>query len=250
VSDATTERAQAGFSVEVPGFEGPFRLLADLILDQRVDVCDVPIATVTDGFLRYAKQTAAWNLEEATWFLAICAVLLELKVARLTPKHTELDEEDLLGGSPDLAYARSIELRAFRKVAVELARRLEDEAAYFARDIGPGPELAHLYPDPMVSVTPAQLAGLAAQLLRPPPTLDLSHVTPIRFTVSDAIEAVEAHLSRLDDGQATFRELTADCEDRMHVVVRFLALLELYRDGKVELAQAATFGEIEVAWKR
>jgi segregation and condensation protein A len=250
MSDAATDQTPTGFTVDVPGFEGPFRLLADLILDQRVDVCDVPIATVTDGFLRYAKQTAAWNLEEATWFLAICAVLLELKVARLTPKHTELDEEDLLGVSPDLTYARSIELRAFRKVAVELARRLEDEAAYFARDIGPGPEFAHLYPDPMVSVTAAQLAAMAAQLLRPPPTLDLSHVTPIRFTVSDAIEAVEAHLARLDDGQATFRELTADCEDRMHVVVRFLALLELYRDGKVELAQAATFGEIEVAWKR
>jgi segregation and condensation protein A len=86
--------------------------------------------------------------------------------------------------------------------------------------------------------------------LRPPPTVDLSHVTPIRFTVNDAIQAVEAHLARIEQGQATFRELTADCEDRMHVVVRFLALLELYRDGKVELQQAATFGEIEVAWKR
>jgi len=98
-----------GFAVEVPGFTGPFRLLADLILEQKVDVCDVPIATVTDGFLRYAKDTAAWNLEEATWFLAICAVLLELKISRLTPKHAELDEEDLLGASPDLAYARSID---------------------------------------------------------------------------------------------------------------------------------------------
>ena len=49
--------------------------------------------------------------------------MLELKVSRLTPKHSELDEEDLLGGSPDLAYARSIELAAFRKVAVEIARR-------------------------------------------------------------------------------------------------------------------------------
>jgi segregation and condensation protein A len=204
---------------------------------------------VTDGFLRYAKDTATWNLEEATWFLAICAVLLELKVSRLTPKHTELDEEDLLGASPDLAYARSIELRAFRKVAVELARRLEDEAGFFTRDVGPGPEYAHLYPDPMERVTADQLAAVAAKLLRPPPTLDLSHVTPIRFTVTDAIEAVEAHLARLGDGQATFRELTADCEDRMHVVVRFLALLELYRDGKVDIEQAATFGEIEVAWK-
>jgi segregation and condensation protein A len=245
----SSEPAATGFAIEVPGFDGPFRLLADLILEQKVDVCDVPIAAVTDGFLRYAKETAGWNLEEATWFLAICAVLLELKVSRLTPKATELDEEDIVGGSPDLVYARSLELRAFRHVAVELARRLEDEAGYFARDIGPGPEFAGLYPDPMVSVTADQLSELAAQLLRPPPTLDLSHVTPIRFTVSDAIEAVQAHLTGRGERQATFRELTADCEDRMHVVVRFLALLELYRDGKVELEQAATFGEIEVAWK-
>jgi segregation and condensation protein A len=239
----------SGFAIEVPGFAGPFRLLADLILEQKVDVCDVPIATVTDGFLRYAKDTAAWNLEEATWFLAICAVLLELKIARLTPKHTDLDEEDLLGASPDLAYARSIELRAFRKVAVEIARRLEDEAGFFTRDVGPGPEYAHLYPDPMEHITSQQLAEVAAALLRPPPTLDLSHVTPIRFTVTDAIQAVEAHLVRLGQGPASFRELTADCEDRMHVVVRFLALLELYRDGKVEIEQAETFGEIEVAWR-
>ena len=249
VDAASQGSAPTGFAVEVPGFEGPFRLLADLILDQKVDVCDVPIATVTDGFLRYAKGPEPWDLEEATWFLAICAVLLELKIARLTPKHTELDEEDLLGGSPDLAYARSLELRAFRKVAVELARRLEDGAGYFARDVGPGPELSHLYPDPMETITPEKLAASAARLQRPPPTQDLSHVTPIRFTVTDAMQAVEDHLVRLDQRQASFRELTADCEDRMHVVVRFLALLELYRDGKVELQQAATFGEIEVEWR-
>jgi segregation and condensation protein A len=241
--------ATVGFAVDVPGFQGPFRLLADLILEQKVDVCDVPIAAVTDAFLRHPKDTETWNLEEATWFLAICAVLLELKIARLTPKHTELDEEDLVGGSPDLTYARSIELRAFRKVALELARRLEDEAGYFARDVGPGPEFAHLYPDPMEKVVAQELAALAAQLLRPPPTVDLSHVTPIRFTVSDAMDAVEAHLRRIDARPASFRELTADCEDRMEKVVRFLALLELYRDGKVELVQAATFGEIEVEWR-
>ena len=107
-----------GFAVEVPGFTGPFRLLADLVLEQKVDVCDVPIATVTDRFLAYAKEAERWNLEEATWFLAICAILLELKLARLTPRHVEPDEEDIVGGSPDLLYARSLELRAFRKVAI------------------------------------------------------------------------------------------------------------------------------------
>lgn len=238
-----------GFAVEVPGFRGPFRLLADLILDQKVDVCDVPIASVTDAFLASTKDAEGWSLEEATWFLAICAVLLELKVARLTPRQVEPDEEDLVGGSPDLRYARSIELRAFRSVAVELARRLEAEAALSTRDVGPGSEFSSLYPDPMTAVTGDELASLAAHLLRPPPTLDLSHVTPIRFTVSDAMNAVAERFAATDGRQASFRELVADCEDRIHVVVRFLALLELYREGKVELQQAATFGEIEVEWR-
>src|SRR5438034_5216848 len=70
VNDLPTEGAPAGFAVEVPGFAGPFRLLADLILDQKVDVCDVPIASVTDAFLASTKAAEGWSLEEATWFLA------------------------------------------------------------------------------------------------------------------------------------------------------------------------------------
>jgi segregation and condensation protein A len=238
-----------GFAVALPVFTGPFRLLADLILEQKVDVCDVAVAAITDRYLAHAKDTDGWNLEEATWFLAICAVLLELKVARLTPRHAEPDEEDLLGGSPDLAYARSLELRAVRKVAVELARRLEDEAGYFTRDDGPGPEFSHLYPDPLDSVTSDTLARTAAQLLRPPPSIDLSHVTPIRYTVAEAIAAVEERITGFDGRSASFRQIVADCEDRIHIVVRFLALLEVFRVGRIVLQHAATFGEIEMEWK-
>ena len=236
------------FAVELPAFTGPFRLLAELIMEQKVDVCDVPVATVTDRFLAYAQDADHWDLEEVTWFLAMCAALLELKVGRLMPRHTEVDEDDLLGGSPDLAYARSIELAAFRRVAVDLARRLEDEAGYFTRDIGPGPEFSRLYPDPMARVGTDDLAALAARLLRPPPTLDLTHVTPIRYTMAEAITAVERRIE--DFGRAaSFRDLVADCDERIQVVVRFLALLELYRDGRVELDQGETFGEIHVRWQ-
>jgi segregation and condensation protein A len=235
------------FAVELPVFTGPFRLLADLILDQKIDVCDVPIATVTDGFLAHSKEAEGWSLEEATWFLAVCAILLELKVGRLMPRHEVVDEEDLLGVSPDLAYARSIELAAFRTVVVEVAKMLDEESLRSAREAGPPAEFAHLYPDVLEDVAADDLARIAAVVLRPPPLLDLSHVTPIRYTMAEAVEAVRGHLGRL--GQASFRDLVADCDERIQIVVRFLALLELYRDGKVDLAQAATFGEIDVRWE-
>jgi len=239
--------AAGAFAVELPVFVGPFRLLADLILDQKIDVCDVSIATVTDRFLEHARDAERWSLDEATWFLAACAVLLELKVGRLMPRHETLDEEDLLGVSPDLVYARSLELAAVRRVALDLARRMEDESRHFTREAGPPPEFAHLYPDVMERVSAQDLAALAAALLRPPPMLDLSHVTPIRYTIDEARAAVQAHLDRL--GRASFRDLVADCDERIQVVVRFLALLDLYREGKVELEQAETFGEIRVWWE-
>jgi segregation and condensation protein A len=247
--DTHEERADAAgtFAVELPVFAGPFKVLADLILDQKIDVCDVPIATITDRFLEHAKDAERWSLDEATWFLAACALLLELKVGRLMPRRDTPDEEDLLGVSPDLLYARSIELAAFRVVAVEIARRLEEEALHFTREAGPPPEFAHLYPDVMEKVLAEDLAALAASVLRPPPLLDLSHVTPIRYTMDEARAAVRSHLDRL--GEATFRDLVADCDERIQIVVRFLVLLDLYREGKVDLAQAETFGEIQVRWE-
>jgi len=241
------ERPDTGFAVQLPVFEGPFRLLADLLLDQKIDVCDVAVARVTELFLEHAEDADTWSLEEATWFLAVCAILLELKVGRLMPRQDVLDEEDLLGVSPDLVYARSLELAAFRRVAADLARRFEAEARLFPRDAGPPEEFAHLYPDVMDRVSADDLAQLAASLLRPPPMLDLSHVTPIRYTMAEAVQAVRGRLEQMH--AARFRELVADCDERIQVVVRFLALLELYRDGEVDLAQADTFGEIEVRWE-
>jgi segregation and condensation protein A len=240
----------SSFTVELPVFRGPFRALTDLILDQKVDVCDVPIARVTEEFLhRSAEEVESWDLEEVTWFVAACAMLLELKVGRLMPRHEEPDEDDILGVSPDLLYARSLELAAFREATLDVSRLLEEASRSFPRTAGPPPEFSHLYPDVLEGITAGELASIAAAALRPPPGLDLSHVTPITFTVADAIEMVTARLGESGAaGAALFRELVAECEDRIQVVVSFLALLELYRDGKVDLSQAETFGEIQVRW--
>jgi segregation and condensation protein A len=236
-------------TVELPIFSGPFRLLAGLILEHKVDVCDVPVARVTDQFLQLgASEASSWTLEEATWFLAMCAVLLELKVGRLLPRQRTETEEELLGGaSPDLLYARSLELTAFRVVSMDLAEQMAAAALLVPRTAGPPPEFAHLYPDPLATVDATRLTALAAELLAPPSPVDLSHVTPIRVSLADAVRAVQERMEALTE--ARFRDLLEGCHERIDVVVRFLALLELHRDGKVRLAQAQVFGDIEVHWQ-
>jgi segregation and condensation protein A len=237
------------FSVELPLYSGPFRMLAGLIVDQKVDVCDVPVAKVTEAFLaRGIDAMAKWNLEETTWFVATCASLLELKVGRLLPRAAPDTEDDLLDGvSPDLVYARSRELAAFRHVARRLEELVAAAAMMVPRAAGPPSEFAHLYPDVMEKVTPDALQQVAAVLLAPSRDLDLSHVTPIRVSLSDALSEVQDRLRR--SGEVRFSELVQDRAERIEIVIRFLALLELYREGKVDLSQGERFGDIRIRWE-
>jgi segregation and condensation protein A len=238
-------RQSGEFPVELPIFNGPFRLLAELIHDGKVDVCDVPVATVTERFLARADEAEGWSLEEVTWFLAVCAALLQLKVGRLFPSDKDPEEEELLGGSPDLVFARGLELTAFRKVAKSFAEQVERSARSIPREAGPAEEFAHLYPDLLEKVSAEDLAESARELFRPA-VVDLHHVTPIRATVGEAVDVLERRLTRRHETR--FRDLVKGCQ-RIQVVVRFLALLELHAQGRVALQQAETFGDIEVRWE-
>jgi segregation and condensation protein A len=248
-ADSMAVIASQEFVVELPLFTGPFRLMADLVLDQRMDVCDVPVAQITDRFLSEGlERIDGWSLEEATWFVAVCAVLLELKVGRLLPRPEPEGEDELLGGArPDLLYARSLELAAFRRLSETLAEKMAAAARMVPRSAGPPRELAHLYPDVLENVTAQMLREVAAVVLAPPKELDLSHVTPVLVSLADAMDAVRAGLAGRQE--APFRELIDGCRERIEVVVRFLALLELHREGKVELKQAHVFGDIQVRWQ-
>jgi segregation and condensation protein A len=240
--------AGAELEVDLPLFSGPFRLLAQLILEQKLEVCDVPLGRITGRFLEHGSaELPRWSIEEATWFLATCAALLELKVGRLLPRAAAETEEDLVGGiSPDLVYARSLELAAFGRAAEAVAARMAEAALMVARPTGVPAEYAALYPDPVEHVSIDLLQRAAGAALAPAQPLDLGHVTPIRITLSDALRDVQVVLE--ERSQARFRELVGDCRERIEVVVRFLAILELYREGKIELSQSGPLGDIEIRW--
>ncbi len=235
-------------------FEGPLDLLLQLILQEEVDLYEVSLASIVDAYLSTIDQLIAsedgLDLEVATEFLLIAATLVELKTRRLLPdpEGDELDESIWLWEERDLLLARLIECKTFKNVAGRVEALLTAGGRSVPRRAGLDERFLALTPGLLGGVGPDDLARAFARAMRPKPvpTVSLHHVTPITANVSDALARMARTLPYL--GTATFRELTADTDDRIEVVVRFLAVLELYKEGLVELDQATTFGELTVRW--
>jgi len=236
--------------VQTPVFEGPFDLLLHLIVREQVDLYEVSLASIVDAYLSEIERMQALDLDLATEFLLIAATLVELKARRLLPGRddVDLDDELSLWEERDLLLARLLECKTFKDVAAVLARLQGEAGRSYARAVGPDERFADLVPDLLANVTPRRLADAYARAVTPKPVvrLDLHHVTPIRANVADALAELVDELPRA--GRIGFRRLTAGLVDRIEVIVRFLALLELYKQGLVELDQAERFGDITVVW--
>ena len=250
VADAGREGAaegDRGFHVDVGVFDGPFDLLLSLISKHQLDVTEVALSTVTSEFIAYVRDLGG-DLEQTTQFLVVAATLLDLKTARLLPQADVEDEEDLaLLEARDLLFARLMQYRAFKQVAAFIAERLETEGRRHARQVGLEPRFAALLPEVVVSIGPQELAALAARALepKPEPVLSLAHLHAPTVSVREQAHLVVDRLRR--ERSTTFRALTADA-DLMTTVARFLALLELFREGVVGFEQASPLGDLHLRW--
>jgi segregation and condensation protein A len=235
------------YQVRLEVFEGPFDLLLQLIARRKVDVTEVDLAEITADFLTHLASLDDLDLETATRFLVIAATLIELKAARLLPAEERQELEDLLGEARDLLYARLLEYRAFRDVARIVAHRLSQHEPHLPREVAPEPWIARLVPQTPLPIDARGLAALAAAAFAPTPerTVDLSHIRRSYVSVRDAALTL---LTALPDegGRRPFPELVAG-RTRGDRVVFFLALLELFKLGHVDLAQPDLRSTLEVA---
>jgi segregation and condensation protein A len=240
------------YAVQTPVFAGPFDLLLHLILKREVDLYDISLSEIVDAYLAELErlQDAGLDLEVATEFLLIAATLVQLKIRRLLPEdeRVDLDEELALFEERDLLLSRLLECKTFKDAATILQQLEADAARSVARRSGPEEHFMGLAPDLLQGVTPEQLrrAYLRATAPKPVVKVETEHIAPIRASVADALEELVDELPRF--GRVSFRRLTADLTDRIEVVVRFLAVLELFKQGLVELEQVANFGELAIRW--
>jgi segregation and condensation protein A len=239
-----------GYEVQTPVFEGPFDLLLHLILRDQVDLYEVSLNEIVDAFITELDRMEDLDLEVATEFLLIAATLVELKARRLLPGDPDPELDDELGRweERDLLLARLLECKTFK----DAARAFEALATTAGRSVprrsGLEDQFVGLVPDLLEGVTAADLAAamVRTSLPRPVAVVDTSHLHMVRASVSEAVVELADELPRV--GRIGFRELTAQLVERLEVVVRFLALLELFKQGLVELAQPLAHGDILIVW--
>ena len=248
-----TDGRVSGFSLHLDNFDGPFDLLLQLISRHKMDITDIALGTVTDEFISYIKQLEnsenGWDLDKTTEFLVVAATLLDLKAAKLLPSGQIDDEADLaLLEARDLLFARLLQYRAFKELSAIFAERIEREEKSFARLVALEPHFAQLLPEVLIGVGSQRFAAIANRVLTPKtaPTFNIEHIhRPLVSVAEQALKVVE-HLRRAS--RVTFRALIADADSTLVVVARFLALLELYKEGVVRFEQVISLGELQISW--
>jgi segregation and condensation protein A len=242
-----------GFSVHLSNFDGPFDLLLQLISRHKMDVTEVSLSMVTDEFISFIRALEAsgegWELDQATEFLVVAATLLDLKAARLLPSGDVEDEEDLaLLEARDLLFARLLQYRAFKEIAATFNERIAAADKSFARVVALDPALSALLPEVLIGVGAARFAAIAERVLTPKviPTVAIQHLHMALVSVAEESKMVVEALRH--SKTLSFRNLISDADSTLVVVARFLALLDLYRQGVLRFDQVIALGELQISW--
>ncbi len=255
IEEVSTEESQEkkGFDVHLSNFDGPFDLLLQLISRHKMDVTEVALGVVTDDFIAYIRALEGsedgWDLDQTTEFLVVAATLLDLKAARLLPSGEVEDEEDLaLLEARDLLFARLLQYRAFKQISAIFAERIGREERTFPRVVALEPQFASLLPEVLIGVGADRFAAIAQRVLSPKvaPTVGVEHIHRPLVSVTEESAKIVEHLRR--SGRSTFRSLIGEADSTLVVVARFLALLELYREGVLRFEQVVALGELQVTW--
>jgi segregation and condensation protein A len=255
-TEATTDvnaASSAAFSVHLDNFDGPFDLLLQLISRHRMDITEISLSIVTDEFISFIRALElsgeGWRLDQATEFLVVAATLLDLKAARLLPSGEVDDEEDLaLLEARDILFARLLQYRAFKEIAATFSERIALADKSFARVVALEPALAALLPEVLIGVGAARFAAIAERVLTPKsaPVVGVEHLHLPLVSVTEESKRVVEALRR--STSLSFRNLIADADSTLVVVARFLALLDLYRQGVLRFNQVIALGELQISW--
>lgn len=235
------------YEVRLPTFEGPLDLLLHLIEKEELDITTVSLAQVTDQYLNYISQLEEKRVANLVDFLVVASKLLLIKSRLLlpTPQVAVEDEEGDVG--EDLVR-QLIEYKKFRQVATFLAERGKQNLHAYVR-VGPAVVSGSARDLDMSDTSLNALVQIVRQALEiMPPEPPVSQIiSPITISIHDKIHQIQARLRQR--GEMGFYELVTGARVRIEVIVTFLAVLELIKNGFLSIRQERLFGDILLCYR-
>lgn len=248
---ADPEVSPGEFRVQLDNFDGPFDLLLSLITKRQLDITDVSLGAVTNEFIQHlAALEKHAGLEAASEFLVVAATLLDMKVVGLLPQGDFVDPEDVkVLEARDLLFARLLQYRAFKDIAAWFAEHFDAESVRHPRNVPLEAHYRDHTPKLRWSTTPEDLQALALFAFAPRtiPDVSLDHLHAPLVSVREQAAHV---LSAIRQGPTTFRALISGVVEKGVIVARFLAVLELYRQGALSFQQVEPLGDVTLSLAR
>ena len=237
----------ADYRVNLDVFAGPLDLLLYLVRREEVDIYDIPIAKITDQYIRYIEMLKSLDIDLAGDFLVMAATLMQIKSAMLLPK---AEPESALGGADDLADPRAelirqlLEYKKFKDAANLLSDAADKQRERFPR---PDSIIERLGPDtePQLDIEQVGIWDLLEAfdsiMKATGANLDISHIkddTPIDLYQIEILHRLQT------EGPMTFERLFESGASRVVMIGLFLALLELVREKLIWAKQSASSSSI------
>jgi len=261
-ADAGPAEHDHDYRVRLSAFQGPLDLLLYLVRRAEVDIQDIPIATITDQYLDFLHRVDHVDIDSASEFLVMAALLVKIKAATLAPRKTRGGDDDADGSPADASDPRQELVQALiayqrHRRAAELLDRHRTE--FWQRHPvrlanAPRPEAVEPVEDESepttIELEDAHLGDLIAAYARIAAAVDFSRLgehrveyddTPIELHAADLVDRLSNSVTRRISLWGVFSGRT-----RIEMIGLFLATLELARQRKVRIEQEDAFGEVEL----
>lgn len=255
---STEESATSGFRVNLEVYSGPFDALLGMIANNRLELTEVSLSSITEEFLTYVRGLDfTKNMDEASAFLDIASILVEAKSVAILPggEDSQHDEQSLeVLRERDLLFARLLQYRAYKQAAGDFRARIAANSGRFPHPAAMDEGVAAMLPELVWTLTPLELARLTAQVIANVPASEVSihqlHVPLVDLRAQSLVvrDRLIAALESKGDQSISFSELTRDCTSRIEVVARFMAVLVFFKQGVLQYQQDGPFAELHLRW--
>ncbi len=226
------------YTVRTPAFEGPFGLLLELIEKRKLSVSDLSLSQVTDDFIQHVRSLADFPMEDAAEFIQVAATLLLIKSRSLIPDLELSGEEEQ---DVDDLKRRLVAYERAREAAKELGRLFGRSVMVSAGERAPDVMFSPAKDMTLAALEAALRSALAE--LEKEEQLPEARVKPM-VTIEEMMDRL---LTRVQSAiTMSFKDFSGDAKEKVEVIVSFLALLELVKQGAVDVAQHETFSDIRI----